>query len=223
MMSKSYCQLLFKKNLFNWWHDTILCPLQIRYNNACCNIYRLVARIWKKEGDFLKEWENCKRPWPEFSLFLNQNHTVYPKIETEFLGKLGNSNAFSAQKQVISKKRKKKVLTEIKTDFSGRSGHSNAFSGQITTSTSQLWHPISFGGLFSFFHQKSASKAPKACDFAYFTGQWGGSSPPPPWLRYWTFDVAIVQQTLPVASKSLKTPLITTSKNSIFLYLAHRR
>ena len=36
------------------------------------------------------------------------------------------------------------------------------------------------GGLFSIFHKKSASKAPKTCDFAYFTSQWGGSSPPHP-------------------------------------------
>ena len=36
------------------------------------------------------------------------------------------------------------------------------------------------GGLFSFYHQKLASKAPKTCDFEYFTGQWGGSSPPAP-------------------------------------------
>ena len=35
------------------------------------------------------------------------------------------------------------------------------------------------GGLFSIFHKKSASKPPKTCDFAYFTSQWGGSSPPP--------------------------------------------
>ena len=35
------------------------------------------------------------------------------------------------------------------------------------------------GGLFSIFHQKSASKAPKTCDFAYFTSQWGGYRPPP--------------------------------------------
>ena len=60
----------------------------------------------KKGGvAFLKEWEKCKRPWPEFSLFLNQFHTVCPKIETEFLGKLGNLNVFSAQEQVVSKKK----------------------------------------------------------------------------------------------------------------------
>ena len=34
------------------------------------------------------------------------------------------------------------------------------------------------GGLFSIFHRKSASKTQKTCDFAYFTSQWGGSSPP---------------------------------------------
>ena len=73
---------------------------------------RRVARIWKRGGAFLKDWEKCKRPWPEFSLFLNQFHTVCPNIETKFLGKLGNSNVFSAQKQVVSKK-KKKVFTEI--------------------------------------------------------------------------------------------------------------
>ena len=36
------------------------------------------------------------------------------------------------------------------------------------------------GGLFSIFHKKSASKAPKTCDFAYFTSQWGGARAPPP-------------------------------------------
>ena len=36
------------------------------------------------------------------------------------------------------------------------------------------------GGLFSIFHGKSASKAQKTCDFAYFTSQWGGLEPPPP-------------------------------------------
>ena len=36
------------------------------------------------------------------------------------------------------------------------------------------------GGLFSIFHRKSASKAQKTCDFAYFTSQWWGLEPPPP-------------------------------------------
>ena len=87
---------------------------------------------------------------------------------------------------------KKKVFAEIQTDFLAKIGNSNAFSGRITASISQLRHPNSFGGgLFSFFQQNSASKAPKTCDFAYFIlyrpmGR-GGSSPPPPWLRYWLY------------------------------------
>ena len=64
---------------------------------------------------------------------------------------------------------KKKVYTEIETDFSARSGCSNAFSGRFTTSTSQLRHPIFFGGggCFHFFtknrpqkHQKRAPSSP---------------------------------------------------------------
>ena len=96
---------------------------------------------------------------------------VFTKIEADFSAKIGNLNVFSAQKQVVSKKKKKKVFTEIETDFSAKIGNSDAFSGRITTCTSQPRHPISFAGLFSIFHQKSASKAPKTCDFAYFTSQ----------------------------------------------------
>ena len=71
--------------------------------------------------------------------------------------------------EVVSKK-KKKVFTEIETHFSLRFGNSNVRGGAVFL----RW------GLFSIFHKKSASKAPKTCDFAYFTSQWGGSSPPPP-------------------------------------------
>ena len=143
---------------------------------------RRVARIWKRGGAFLKEWENCKRPWPEFSLFLNQNHTVYPKIETEFLGKLG----ISKKNTRLSPNKKKKGLHRNWYGFFGQNRKFKRFfrpSHDIyfTTSAPNFF----WGELFSFFHQKSASKAPKTCDFAYFTGQWGGgSSPPPPWLRY---------------------------------------
>ena len=158
-------------------------------------------------GAILKEWEKCKRPWPEFSLFLNQFHTVCPKIETKFLGKVGISKVFSAQNQVVSRKKKKKVFTEIETDFSAEIRNSKVFPPKIRWSSKTnkqtnkkkrsspklrlIIRPNSEiqtfeGGLFSIFHTKSASKAPKTCDFAYFTSQWGGLEPPrppPPWLR----------------------------------------
>ena len=82
------------------------------------NLSRRVARIWKRGGGaILKEWEVCTRPWLKFSLNLNQFQTVCPKIETKFLGKLGNSKVFSAQNQ---------VFTEIESDFSA----SKVFSAQ---------------------------------------------------------------------------------------------
>ena len=61
------------------------------------------------------------------------------------------------------KKKKKKVFAKIQSDISSNS--------QIQTFE---------GGLFSIFHIKSASKAQKKCDFAYFTSQWGARAPPPP-------------------------------------------
>ena len=42
--------------------------------------------------------------------------------------KIGNSNGFSVQKQMISKK--KKVFTEIETNISAKIGNSNGFSAQ---------------------------------------------------------------------------------------------
>ena len=163
-------------------------------------------------GAFLKEWEVCKRPWPEFSLFLNKFHTVCPKIETEFLGKLWSSNVFSAQKQVVSKKekglrrnwvwffgqnrkfkrffspktggllkkKKKKVFAEIESDFLTKIAYSNTFSHRITTSTSRLRHPISFGrGCFQFF-TKNQPKSNKNVRFCILHKPMGGLEPPPP-------------------------------------------
>ena len=99
------------------------------------------------------------------------------KIETEISAKIGNSNAFSAQKQMISKK--KKVFTEIETDFSANIGNSNAFSGRFTTSTSQLRHPISFEGGVFIFSPKIGLKSTKNVRFCIlYTPIWGGSSPP---------------------------------------------
>ena len=85
--------------------------------NALCKWYivlRRVARIWKRGGGaILKEWEKCKRPWPEFSLFLNQCHTVFPKIKAAFLGNLGISNILFAQSQMISKKKRSSPILRL--------------------------------------------------------------------------------------------------------------
>ena len=59
-----------------------------------------VRRILKRGGLFWKS-EKCAND-------LDSNQTVCPKLEAKCLGKLGNSKLFSAQNQVISKKKKKK-------------------------------------------------------------------------------------------------------------------
>ena len=78
------------------------------------------------------------------------------------LGKLG---FFPSKIRWSPKKKKKRSFRPI---------------SQIQTFEGGLFFYGGGGGLFSVFHKKSASKAQKTCDFAYFTSQWGGSSPPPP-------------------------------------------
>ena len=165
---------------------------------------RRVARIWKRGGLFWKSEKcandldpNCHCSWISFTRF------ICTKIETKYLGNLGNLKVFSAQNQVVSKKKKRSILRLI---FWPKSQIQRFFfrpkSGGLQKKKKKGSSPIlrlvvrynsefqtSEGGLFSYggglfliFHQKSTSKPPKRCDFAYFTSQWGGSSPP--WLRY---------------------------------------
>ena len=71
---------------------------------------------------------------------------------------------------MISKKKKKKRS-------SPKFGEIFLPISQVQTFEGGLF---SDGGIFSIFHRKSASKAQKTCDFAYFTSQWRGLEPPPP-------------------------------------------
>ena len=100
---------------------------------------------------------------------------VFAKIQSGFSAEIQHSKVFSAQNYVISKKKKKKRSSpKFRAIF-------------LPISQVQTFEGGSFrmGGQFSIFHRKSASKAQRTCDFAYFTSQWGGSSSPrPPWLRY---------------------------------------
>ena len=80
---------------------------------------------------------------------------------------------------------KKKVFIEIESDFSAKIGNSNVFSGRITTHTSQLLHPISFGGgCFQFLTKNRPQKHQKRAILHTSQANGGGHSPPAPWLRY---------------------------------------
>ena len=60
----------------------------------------------------------CRKFWWGGILSTNpQKLDVFTEIESDFSVGIGNSNVFSAQNQVVSKK-KKKVFTEIESDFS---------------------------------------------------------------------------------------------------------
>ena len=76
-------------------------------------------------------------------------------------------------------KNKKKVFTEIETDFSAKIGNSNAFSGPITTCTSQLRHPLSFGRgtVFNFLPKIGLESTKNVC-FCILHKPMGGLEPP---------------------------------------------
>ena len=139
--------------------------------------------VLESESHGLSEyWEGISRKPRKFERFfrpktggLQKQKRSSPKLRLIFRPK-SEIQTFFPPKNRWSKKKRKKIFTEIETDFSTKIGNSNDM--YFTTSAPNfLW-----GGLFSIFHQKSASKAPKTCDFAYFTSQWRGSrgAPPPP-------------------------------------------
>ena len=101
-----------------------------------------------------------------------QKKKVFAEIESDFSAEIRNSKVFPPKNRWYpkKKKKKKKVFAEVESDFSAKYGNSNVSGGAVF-----LW-----GGLFSIFHKKSASKALKTCDFEYFTSQWGGARAPPP-------------------------------------------
>ena len=127
--------------------------------NFHCSWIRITRFVRKLRGNF-SESSEIRTFFPPKNRWSKKK--VFTEIETDFSAKIGNPNVFSAQKQAVSKKKKKKVFTEIETDFSAKIGNSNVLSGRITTCTSQLRHPISFGGgCFQFFTKNRPQKHQK--------------------------------------------------------------
>ena len=111
----------------------------------------------------------CKRPSLEFSLTLNQFQTVCPKFETKCLGKIGNSKVFSAQNQVISKKKKK-----------GLRQNSGRFFSQFRKFKRLRGGLFSYGGgYFPFFTENRPQKHKNRAILQTSQANGGCSSPPP--------------------------------------------
>ena len=149
--------------------------------------------FWKSEkcandldSNFHWSWINFRR----FVRNLRRNVSESSEIQSFFPPKIRWSP---------KKKKKKKVFSKIQSDFLAEI--QSFFPPKIRWSPKkkkglrQNWDcyfvqfrkfrrlrgaVFEWVGLFSIFHRKSASKAQKPCDFAYFTSQWGGSSPPRP-------------------------------------------
>ena len=104
---------------------------------------------------------------------------VFTEIESDFSAKNGNSTVFSAQKQVVSKKKKKRSSPKLGLIFRPKSKIKNAFSHRITTSTSRLRHPFSFvGGCFQFLTKNRLQKHQKRA--ILHTSQVNGGAWAPP-------------------------------------------
>ena len=120
---------------------------------------------------------------------VSKKKKFFTKIETDFSAEIGTSNVFSAQNQVVSKKKqKKKVFTEIETDFSAEIGNSNVFSAQnqvVSKKKKKGLHRLRggcfpMGGLFSIFSQKIGLKTTKNVRFCILHKPIGGLEPPRP-------------------------------------------
>ena len=134
--------------------------------------------------DFSAEIENSNGFFHSKTGHLQKKKRVFTEIETDFSAEIGNSNGFSAQKQVTSKKKKKKkkkrVFTEIVTDFLAEIENPHGSSCRITATTSQLRHPNTLGGLFQFFSKNRPQKKQKRTILHTLQTNGGGLDPPRP-------------------------------------------
>ena len=98
---------------------------------------------------------------------------VFTEIETDFSAEIENSNVFSAQNQVVSKK--KKGLHQNWDWFSANFGNPNVWGGTVF-----LW-----GGYFQFFTKNRPQKHQKRAILHTSQANGGLEPPRPPWLRYY--------------------------------------
>ena len=129
------------------------------------NLTRIFIILESVSHGLSEIWDGISQKALKFKRFLRsktgglqKKKKVFTEIESDFSAKVGSSNNFSAQKQVVSKtKQKKKGLHRNWVWFLGQNRKFKHFFTTnhdiyITTSAPNfLW-----GGLFSIFHQKSA-------------------------------------------------------------------
>ena len=135
---------------------------------------RRVARIWKRGGGFFERVRKVQTTLTRIFIVLeSESHNSSENCDG-ISWKLRKFKRFFSPK-TGSLQKKKKVFIEIESDFSAKIGNSNVFLGRIMTYTSQLQHPISFGGgCFQFLTKNRPQKHQKRAIL----------HTSPPWLRY---------------------------------------
>ena len=160
----------------------------------------------EKGGAILKKWEVCKRPWLEISLLLNQFHTVCTKVETKFLGNLGNSKLFSAQIQVVSEK---KGLHRFWDWFFGRNRKIEHLRGGC--------FPIG-GAIFNFSPKIGLKSTKKRAILNTLQANGGGYSPPAP-PGYAIGCIILIYQKMKLQSKNYEILNKQKLRKKIYIYL----
>ena len=95
---------------------------------------------------------------------------VFAKIQSDFSAEIQNSNVFSAQNQVISKKKKKRASPKFKAIFLPKFRKFKRFRGGS----------FRMGGAIFNFSQKIGLKSTKNMRFCILHKPMGGARAPPP-------------------------------------------
>ena len=134
----------------------------------CCAIRR-VAKIWKRGGGggFFERVRKVQTTLTGIFIDLESVSHGLSENWDEISRKAQKFKIFSAQNQVVSKK--KKVFTGIETDFSAKFGNLNVWEGALF-----LW-----GAIFNF-SPKIGLKSTKNVRFCILHKPMGGLEPPPP-------------------------------------------
>ena len=102
---------------------------------------------------------------------------VFTEIESDFSAKIGNSNVFSAQKQVVSKK--KRSSTKLRLIFGPKSGIQTLFHTKSRHLPHNFGTQFPLGGCFQFFTKNRPQKLQKRA-ILHTSQTNGGLEPPPP-------------------------------------------
>ena len=109
---------------------------------------------------------------------VSKKKKVFTEIETDFSAKIGNSNIFSAPKQVVSKK--KRSSSKLRLIFQPISEIQMLF----LTASRDLLHNFGtqfpLGGCFQFFTKNRPQKHQKRAILHTSQANGGGLEPPPP-------------------------------------------